>query len=124
MTDGLAARRRTYRFGLIAESLAALYLCLKGYRILARRYRTTSGEIDLVARRGRTIAFVEVKARQTPEAALSSLTPRMQARIERAALQFSASRRDYAGFDLRFDLIVVCPPFFIRHLDNAWRPAS
>ena len=61
--DDRRARRTAYLFGQKAETLAALWLRLKGYRILARRFRAPPGEIDLVARRGRVLALVEVKAR-------------------------------------------------------------
>jgi putative endonuclease len=116
--------RDTYASGLRAEAFAALLLRLKGYRILARRYKTRVGEIDLIARRGRTIAFVEVKARRSLAAALESLTPAMRARICRAALSYIARNPRHAGCDLRFDLIAAAPPFYWRHLDNAWRPSA
>ena len=110
--------------GLAAENFAALLLRLKGYRILARRYKTPVGEIDLIARRGRTIAFVEVKARQTMDEALAAVTPAMQARITRAAGYFLAGNPALAQLTLRFDLMAVRPPFYCRHLDNAWQGTS
>ena len=81
-------RRRAWRFGRRAESLAAWWLRLKGYRILAREFRVPVGEIDLIARRGTILAFVEVKARKTAEAAPDALQPRQQRRIARAAGAF------------------------------------
>ena len=118
------AKKDTYKFGLLAESLAAFFLMAKGYRILARRYKTPVGEIDLIARRGRTIAFIEVKARGSLPAALESLTPVMKRRIGRAAQYFLSSNAALSAYEMRFDLIALAPPFFLQHLDNAWRPAA
>lgn len=110
--------------GLAAETLAALILMAKGYRIAARRYKTPVGEIDLIARKGRTLVFVEVKARKVMDGALESVTPHMQARIGRAAGYFIAANPVLAGFEMRFDLLAVRLPFYWRHLDNAWRPPA
>jgi putative endonuclease len=115
---------KAYEDGLRAETLSALLLRLKGYRILKRRYKTRVGEIDLIAKRGRTIAFVEVKTRASLDSALQSVTPHMQNRIARAALAFIAQNPGYADYDLRFDLIAASLPFYWRHLDNAWRPST
>lgn len=117
-------KESAYRAGLYAEILAAAVLIVKGYRIAAWRYKTPMGEIDLIARRGREIVFVEVKWRQTLDEALSSVSGRMQGRIVRAARHFIAARPAIAGFSVRFDLIAAAPPFFWRHLDNAWRPSA
>lgn len=111
----------TYRTGLLSESWAALFLRLKGYRILARRYKTPVGEIDIIARRGRLIAFVEVKRRATVAEALSCLTPSMQGRIINAARHFLAVYPDYGDYDMRFDLMALGRGFAVRHLDNAWQ---
>ena len=90
-------RRRSYqeaeRHGQRAEFLCRLLLRLKGYRILARHWKCSSGEIDVVARRGRVLAFIEVKARDDVTTAAESLSPKQQARIGRAAAQFLASQR-------------------------------
>jgi putative endonuclease len=110
----------TYRDGLRAEQRSIWILRLKGYRILARRYKTPVGEIDIVARRGRVIAFVEVKYRGSVTAALESLTPAMQARIVRAACHFIAAYPAYKDYTLRFDLMAMAGRFSFRHLDNAW----
>ena len=119
-TPAAPGRRAAYGRGRGAETQAALWLRLKGYRILARRLATPVGEIDLIARRGRTIAFVEVKARPTAEAALLALRPRQQARIVRAAQSFLARHPAAAGCDLRFDVIVVVPRRLPRHLPGAF----
>lgn len=111
----------TYQNGLWAETVAATVLRLKGYRILARRYKTPVGEIDLVARRGRMIAFVEVKYRRTMDDALLSLTPSMKTRIANAARHFLAVYPAYGDYDMRFDLFALTGAFSFRHLDNAWQ---
>ena len=115
-------RRQAYGRGLWAESAAAWLLRLKGYRILARRWRSPLGEIDLVARRGRTLAVVEVKRRDARGLALEAVTPRQRQRIERAALLFLQRNRGLAECDLRFDVVVVGALGRPRHIADAWRP--
>ncbi len=115
-----AEKRQAWRFGRLAEAISAWMLRLKGYRIVARGFRVPVGEIDIIARRGRTLAFVEVKAR-ADDGAPEVLTPRQRRRITRAAEAFLKARPGYRGLDLRFDLMVVgrrSPP---RHVANAWR---
>lgn len=107
--------------GRWAEALAAWSLRLRGYRVLARRYRTPVGEIDLVVRRRRLVAFVEVKARAELDQALGALNARQQARTRRAAEWFLLRHPGYADCELRFDLITVQPWRLPRHLSNAWR---
>lgn len=118
------ARQRAYRLGWRAEALCALALRLKGYRILARRYRAPGGEVDIVARRGATLAFVEVKARPTLAAALDTLTPRQRARVERAARAWLAGHPYAVPPDalLRFDLMALRPRRWPRHVPDAWEP--
>ena len=119
-----SARRRTAgeRRGRRAEGLAAWYLRLKGYRVLARRFRSPVGEIDLVVRRRRLLAFVEVKVRGTIEEALESLTGSQRRRILRAATAFLRLHPELRGLDLRFDLLVFAPWRRPRHVEDAWRP--
>jgi len=117
-------KTHSYKMGLLSETIAAWGLRLRGYRILAMRYKTPVGEIDIVARRGRTLVFAEVKARQDLSTALQSVTPQMQNRITRAANHFIAHHSAYHEYEMRFDLIALAPPFYWRHLDNAWRPAA
>ena len=119
-----AKKRETYKTGLHAEAFSAAMLRLKGYAILHKRYKTKVGEIDLIIQKDRTVAFVEVKSRRTMEQALEATTPAMQARIVRAALTFLSHHPVYADYDLRFDLVAFSPPFYWRHLDNAWRPST
>jgi putative endonuclease len=98
-----------YRRGLFGETLAAWLYRARFHRILARRYRTPAGEIDLIVRRGRTIVFVEVKHRPTSEEALDAIGFNSRKRIARAAELWLAAHPDAAGFDLRFDLVIVVP---------------
>jgi putative endonuclease len=110
------ARVAAFRTGLSAESCAAAYLIAKGYRILARRFRTPHGEIDIVARRRNLIAFVEVKARASLDEAAFAVTPRQQARIINAAQAWLAAHPEHAEFELRFDVILIAPRHLPRHL--------
>ncbi len=115
-------RRRAYRQGRRAEGWAAWWLRLKGYRILARGFRVPVGEIDLVAARGRILAFVEVKRRARLADALEAVTPHQRRRIERAAEAFLGRERRLVGKRLRFDVVVIRPGRLPRHLADAWRP--
>ncbi|HLZ04513.1 MAG TPA: YraN family protein [Bradyrhizobium sp.] len=109
-------RVAAFRTGLSAEGRAAAYLMAKGYRILAKRFRTPHGEIDLVARRRNLIAFVEVKARATLDEAAFAVTPQQQARIINAAEAWLAAHPQYAEFELRFDAILIAPWRLPLHL--------
>jgi putative endonuclease len=113
-------RVRAFRRGLSAESLAAWLLRLKGWRILARRFAEGPGEVDIVATRGRTLAFVEVKSRADLDAAAEAVSLRQQARIRRGAEAFIARRPVYAGYVVTFDVVLVAPGRFPRHLANAF----
>ena len=119
----------TYDRGVRGELYARIFLILKGYKILETRFKTPVGEIDLIARQKNTVVFVEVKARYNHAKALESITPKMRGRIERAASYYMARHRKVSDCDMRFDLIALRPfsiksPFFITHLDNAWRPTA
>ena len=114
-------RRRAYGRGRRAEALAAWWLRLKGYRILARDFRVASGEIDLIARRGRVIALVEVKARPSLDEAREALLPHQRKRIERAAEVFLQRNPALAGLDLRFDVVLLAPKHLPQHIAGAWR---
>ena len=96
-------RRGAHLYGLKAESIAALMLRLKGYRILARRFVDSGGEIDLIAKRGGSIAFVEVKARADMEVAAISISATKRRRIARAARVWLARNPWAAGLTLRGD---------------------
>lgn len=105
--------------GRKAESLAALWLRLRGWRILARRARVPGGEVDIVARRGRTLAFVEVKARATEDAAAFALDQWRLRRVATAAERL-APRFMRDGDDVRIDAIFVTPGRLPRHLPDVW----
>jgi putative endonuclease len=102
-------RVRAYRHGLFAETIPALLLRLKGHRIIARRYKTPVGEIDLVALKGKRLAFVEVKQRKTFDEAGWSLPTRAPRRIVRAAQYWLAGHPDFAGHDIAFDVVLAAP---------------
>ena len=112
-------RRRAEQGGRRAESVAALWLRLKGWAILARRVRTPVGEVDLVARRGRTVAFVEVKARATEADIEMSLDDHRLRRVA-AAAEAVAARFVRPGDDMRIDAILIVPRRLPRHLANVW----
>jgi putative endonuclease len=112
-------RQRAERSGRKAEALAALWLRLKGWHILARRARTPVGEVDLVARRGRILAFVEVKARASWNDAELSLDHYRLRRVA-AAAEALAPRYTRAGDDIRIDAIFIVPRRLPRHLINVW----
>lgn len=122
MTGERSARTKAERAGRGAEILAALYLSVKGYHILARRFRAAGGEIDLVARSGDTLVLVEVKSRRDADAALEAVTPRARARIESAGRAFLARRRGFDRLALRYDVIAVGAGW-VRHIRDAWRAA-
>jgi putative endonuclease len=116
-----AARRAALRRGRWAERLAAWWLIAKGYRILARNQRTPFGEIDLIARRGKVVALVEVKARVSRTDALDALRPMQQQRIARAGAWYVARRPPLQGLDVRCDLVIVPAWRGPTHLPDAWR---
>ena len=109
---GAAARK----IGRRAEVIAALWLMAKGYRILAKRFRTPYGEIDLVAKKRNLVAFVEVKARATLDDAAYAVTPRQQGRIIDAAQGWLMAHPEHAELELRFDAILIAPRRLPRHL--------
>jgi putative endonuclease len=110
------ARVAAFRTGLSAETRAAAYLMAKGYRILAKRFRTPYGEIDIVARKRNLLAFVEVKARASLDDAAYAVTPRQQARIIDAAQAWLMAHPEHAEFELRFDAMLIAPRRLPRHL--------
>ncbi len=115
------SRREREAWGRGAEWLAAWSLRLRGYRILARRFKTPLGEIDLIAQRGTLVAFIEVKARGDLDTALAALGPRQRERTARSAEIFLMRYPDLARCTLRFDLIAVRPWRAPHHLVDAWR---
>lgn len=116
-TEGASPERiAAFRTGLSAESRAAAFLMAKGYRVLAKRFRTPYGEIDLIARRRNLIAFVEVKARANLDDAAWAVTPRQQQRIINAAQAWLMTHPEHADLELRFDAMLIAPKSLPRHL--------
>ena len=121
---GKAERLNRYRRGRFSELLAAAMLMAKGYRILERRRRTPYGELDIIAVRGKRLAFVEVKRRATREEAEAALTPYQARRIVRAAEYWIGRNTRYRDHDRGLDAVLVVPLRLPAHLPDALHPAS
>ncbi len=121
MSGGTPARRAARTRGRWAESAAALWLRLKGYRIVARGFSWRGGEIDVIVRRGRALAFVEVKYRADAGSAAEAITVAKRARIAGTARAWIAAHPDMAALALRFDAVLVTPWRLPVHLVDAWR---
>lgn len=121
MKAGTERRRAAERRGRLAESLCLWSLRLRGYRILARDYRVSVGEIDILARRGATLVAIEVKSRGDHATAVQAVTPRQRRRITRAAAHFISGRPSLARLTVRFDVMLVLPGRLPVHLRDAWR---
>jgi putative endonuclease len=117
---GRAARQAAFRVGVSAESRAAAYLTGRGYAIAARRFKSQVGEVDIVARRGAELVFVEVKARNRLDDAALSVTPRQQKRIVAAAEAWLADHPDDGQRDIRFDVILVARSGRTQHIAAAF----
>ena len=120
MRSALERRRATYLRGHWAEHVALALLVLKGYRLLARRYSASGGEIDLIVKRGDTIAFVEVKARDVMDSALVAIGAQKRQRFSRAARAWVSRNRWAACKVLRADAVFVAPRRWPRHLPAAF----
>lgn len=116
----LTRRRAAYGLGHRAETIAALFLRCKGYRVLARRFASPVGEIDLIVRRGRLVAFVEVKARASLDLAAESVRHAQRARIVRGAEAFLSRHPELVNHDTRFDAVLIAPGRLPRHLKAAF----
>jgi putative endonuclease len=114
----LSQKKRAYLKGHWGEWIAAFYLRLKGYKVLANRFQTPLGEIDLLVRKGKTVVAVEVKSRKTIEEAAWALTRFQQRRIERALLYYLA--RKPPPHHYRFDVVLVAPWKWPHHIPGAW----
>ena len=114
----LKLRQKAYRRGHFSEWLASAALMLKGFRIVARRYRTKLGEIDLIARRGDLVLIVEVKARKTLMEAVEAIAYESERRIEGAADLWLTRQRDHAKLSMRFDMVAVLPWRWPVHVEN------
>lgn len=116
---------KAYKIGYFAEFIARMFLRFKGYKILCKNYKTPMGEIDIVAKKNNCIAFVEVKYRKNKIDALHAIPIKTQKRVCRAAGHYIAYNSVYTQgndpkFTLRFDFIACAPPYYIKHLKNAW----
>ncbi|KQY40687.1 YraN family protein [Rhizobium sp. Root483D2] len=117
---GSQKRRKALRRGALAEYRAALCLLLKGYRIVAFRYRTKLGEIDIIARKGNLVACVEVKARSSLEDSVFAVSDFAQRRIRAASDLWLGKQRDCAALSIRYDIIAVIPRRWPVHLPDAF----
>lgn len=124
MTAARSRRKSAEIRGRRAEAIAALFLRAKGYAIVARRARTPVGEIDIVARRGRMLAFVEVKARWRFEDAADAIPPNARRRLAMAARAWLSQNPRHAGYDARFDALFIVPRRWPRHLTDAFSADS
>jgi putative endonuclease len=115
-------RRKRERRGRFSELAAAALLLLKGYRILARRHRSAFGEIDLIAVRGRRLAFVEVKRRRTLDAAQAATTERQANRIAQAAEEWVWRHPAFREHEIGLDVVLLLPGQLPRHHPNALQP--
>lgn len=113
-------RQKAERYGRWSELIAALYLRAKGYRILARNYRTRLGEIDIIAKRGKLIVIAEVKARKNVSLAADAVDYNTQQRISAAADQWIVSQQAAHHLSIRFDIIAVTPWSLPQHLKDAF----
>jgi len=117
------ARQAAFRLGLSAEARAAAFLIAKGFRIAAKRWRSAAGEVDIVARRGKLLIFVEVKARERIDDAAYSVTERQKRRIAGAAAAWLAANPSDASCDIRFDALLIAPRRWPRHIAAAFEEA-
>ena len=112
-------RLRRYKKGIKAERKAAWILRLKGFSVLVTRYKTPAGEVDLIVKRGKTIAFVEIKARDSVTLGKEAVTYTQRRRIEKAA-EIYLSTMPRQPNAIRFDLVVVSG-MWARHYPALWR---
>jgi len=117
---GQGGRQKHYRAGLWAERVAGVYLSCKGYRILARRYKSPVGEIDLIAKRSGRIGFVEVKYRQNLEQAAFSISEFQKTRIVQAAKFWLSQNSEEPFEELSFDAVLLAPWALPQHIQNAF----
>lgn len=114
-------KRTNHQRGLLAETMALVWLMLKGYWPIATRYKTPVGEIDLVMKRGKQLVFVEVKARKQYSDAAEAVHSKNQARVVRAAHYYLQSHPQYAYCNLRFDVCAIAWYRLPKHLSNAFQ---
>ncbi|WP_180900135.1 YraN family protein [Martelella soudanensis] len=120
MADAPKKRRKAERRGRFAEGVAVLYLRFKGYRIVATRYKTHAGEIDIIARRGDLAVFVEVKARRAAQVAVDAVTPSAMRRIRAASDVWLSRQADAHRLSQRYDIVACLPGRLPRHFPDAF----
>lgn len=113
-------RKEAFLRGVSAEGRASLYLAAKGYRTLAKRWKSPAGEIDLVVKRGNLVVFVEVKTRKDLDTAAFAVLPRQRKRITAAAEAWLATHPEHTSHDLRFDAVLIAPKRLPRHIEAAF----
>lgn len=118
MSEAAPERQRRYRRGLGAETIASAYLRTRGYRILARRFKTHLGEIDLIIEKRGRVAFVEVKRRDTRAGCEASITPRLRDRVRRAADLWLGRNARYQNHTIGFDVVFIIPWHLPQHIEN------
>lgn len=114
-------KKRAQKRGLWAEGLTRLYLYATGRRILAKNFKTPVGEIDIIARRGNVLSFIEVKARDDVAQAAEAVQAPQQERIQRAAQLFLQHHPALQSCDIRFDVALVTGPLSLTYMADAWR---
>ena len=115
-----AERIKALRRGSLSEYLAALSLILRGYRILAMRYRVKAGEIDIIARKGDLVSFVEVKARATAADSVFAVNGLTQSRIRNASLYWLQTQKDAGQLSYSYDIVAVRPWRWPEHFRDAF----
>lgn len=120
MSSTKAKRQQAEKIGHRAEWLAAILLMFKGFTIVERRLKNPAGEIDLIAKRGKLVIFVEVKARARTDNAIEAVTPRNRNRVSAAAEMYISRRQTLAECMRRYDIIAVAG-WRMRHIPDAWR---
>ncbi|MGE3623050.1 MAG: YraN family protein [Bdellovibrionales bacterium] len=114
-------KKTNYKTGLAAEALCRMALRIKGYGIVASRYRGYCGEVDIIAVRGKALALIEVKARPSLDLAAEALSAAQRLRLESAADEFLSRHPGFCKHDMRFDMMLVAPWRWPVHIVNAWQ---
>ena len=112
-----SAKKPTYEFGVLCETISCDFLRLKGYTIIAQRYKSKLGEIDIIAKKDKTVVFIEVKARKKEELLEITLRQKQVNRIRKAAQFFIATHPQYHNFDMRFDFILFTTNLIPQHFE-------
>lgn len=113
--------REAYYFGYFSEWIAVVYLIFKGYRIVKRNFKNPLGEVDIIAKKGDTLIAVEVKSRHGKDSQIGDVVTRRQCkRIINGMKWFLSSNPKFNDFAIRFDVVLVKPFQFPKHLENAY----